>query len=83
MTLAQLLKALACNEKVSISIFNEDGKCLITFNAPGYEAIESDLAARTVKRVKVDTGITGGVSITIEDAKESGTETGNEENTGD
>ena len=53
MTLSQTLAALAGNANVSITLMDEDGAILITFTAPGYGSIESDLDDRVVKRITV------------------------------
>lgn len=54
MRLAELLKAMACNEKVNITLIDTDDKVLIVFGAKGYEAVEADVTQRTVKKIKVD-----------------------------
>lgn len=68
MLLIDLLKALSGNANVNITLNNADGDSLITFNAGGYAAVETDLGKRTVKKVKIMTA--NAVSITINDAVE-------------
>lgn len=53
MTLTAVLTALANNAGVSITLMDADGNVLITFMAPGYGSIESDLGERIVKRITV------------------------------
>lgn len=67
MTLLQILAALSGNTDHNISIVNSDDTALITFNAAGYESIENDLTARTVKRVRVDSNHNL-IKVVIEDA---------------
>ena len=53
MTLTAVLTALANNAGVSITLMDAEGNVLITFMAPGYGSIESDLGERIVKRITV------------------------------
>lgn len=53
MTLTAVLTALANNAGVSITLVDAEGVVLITFMAPGYGSIESDLGERIVKRITV------------------------------
>lgn len=53
MTLSNVLAALANNAGVSITLMDAEGAVLITFMAPGYGSIESDLGERIVKRITV------------------------------
>lgn len=53
MLLSDLLKALSGNANVNITLSDADNDGLITFNAGGYAAVESDLGKRTVKKVKI------------------------------
>ena len=53
MTLSDVLAALANNAGVSITLMDAEGAVLITFMAPGYGSIESDLGERIVKRITV------------------------------
>ena len=64
MILSDLLTALGGNVGVNITLIDEDGASLITFGAPGYGSIESDLGTRGVRRIKVQTN--KDVVITIE-----------------
>ena len=66
MTLSELLVTLANNEKLYITLTDKEGNSLITFNAVGYESVESDLGSREVKRVKVVSAAE--VTVTLEDA---------------
>ena len=68
MLLLDLLKALSGNSNVNITLNNADGDSLITFNAGGYAAVETDLGKRTVKKVKIMTA--NAVTIVINDAVE-------------
>lgn len=51
MALSDVLAALANNAGVSITLMDAEGVVLITFIAPGYGSIESDLGAKIVKRI--------------------------------
>ena len=53
MTLSDTMTALAGNPAVNISIIDAEGEVLITYLAPGYGAIESDLGSRIVKSITV------------------------------
>lgn len=53
MALSDLLVALKDNDKLYITLVDGDAE-LISFNAAGYESVESDLGARTVDKVIVD-----------------------------
>ena len=53
MALSDVLTALANNAGVSITLMDAEGAVLITFMAPGYGSIESDLDERIVKRITV------------------------------
>ena len=64
MKLIETLKALSINDSLNVSIIDSDGNTLITFNAKGYESIESDLGNREVKRIRVATGNLITVEIT-------------------
>lgn len=68
MILSDLLKALSGNAGVNITLNNADGDSLITFNAGGYAAVESDLGKRTVKKVKIMTA--NAVTVVINDPAE-------------
>lgn len=68
MILSDLLKALSGNAGVNITLNNADGDSLITFNAGGYEAVESELGKRTVKKVKIMTA--NAVTVVINDPAE-------------
>ena len=66
MTLSQLLTTLANNEKLFITLQDKSANKLITFNATGYEAVESDLGERVVNAIVVDTP--SAVTVILEDA---------------
>lgn len=65
MKLIEVLKALANNTGASITLVDINEVELITFNAAGYKAVESDLGNRKVKRIKVDTATA--ISVYIDD----------------
>jgi len=66
MTLTQLLVALANNAKLYITLTDKEGVALITFNAAGYQSVESDLGSRVVKKITI--GSPAEVSVMLEDA---------------
>ena len=66
MILSDLLKAMANNENVNITLVDSDENKLITFGASGYQNVESDVTARTVKKIKIESIVS--VLIYIEDA---------------
>lgn len=53
MALSDLLVTLANNSKLFVTLIDGDTE-LISFNAAGYESVESDLGARTVDKIIVD-----------------------------
>lgn len=67
MTLSEALEALSGNVGINITLVEVDGTTktpIITFNAPGYGGIESDLLSKTVNAITVN-----GKTLTIEYAK--------------
>jgi len=66
MALSDLLVALASNQKLYITLADNDGTALITFNAVGYTSVESDLGARIVKKITIDSP--SAVTVTLEPA---------------
>lgn len=67
MTLSEALTALAGNTGINIQLVEVDGTTktpIITFNAPGYEGIESDLLTKTVNTITIN-----GKTVVIEYAK--------------
>lgn len=68
MILSDLLSALSSNTNVNVTLLDSNDNTLITFNAAGHAAVESDLGKRTVKRVKINTA--QAVTISIDDAVE-------------
>ena len=53
MELSELLVALSGNKNLFVTLVDGDTE-LISFNAAGYASVESDLGARTVDKVVVD-----------------------------
>lgn len=66
MTLSDLLVALSGNTELYVTLTDKAGSALITFNAGGYESVESDLGTREV--LKITLLSLNKVSITLEDA---------------
>ena len=66
MKLSDVLKALANNADLKITLIDSNDAELVTFNAPGYESIETDITERDVKRISIVTATLA--KITIEDA---------------
>ena len=66
MTLSDLLTALASNTKLYITLADKEGVPMITFNAAGYESVESDLGTRTVKKIVVVSQVE--VTVLLNDA---------------
>ena len=66
MKLSDLLVTLSCNRNLYITLKDDNDNALITFNAEGYAAVESDLGDRDVKRIKLTSPST--MDITLEDA---------------
>lgn len=65
MKLSDVLKALAGNANLTVTIIDGDGNNLISFNASGYESVESDLQEHEAKKITI-TG-TKEVAIVIGD----------------
>lgn len=63
MTLLELLALLATNTSLEITLVDSTGDTLITFNAPGYTAIESDLGAYSVTAISVNSKTAIGITI--------------------
>lgn len=61
MKLSDVLKALAGNASLTVTIVDSDGNNLISFNASGYESVESDLQEHEAKKIT----ITGMKDVTI------------------
>lgn len=70
MFLSEILAALANNTNVNITLMDDQDTQVVTFNAGGYGAIESDLGSRTVKRIKINSGTS--ISISMEAANSTG-----------
>ena len=68
MTLNELLTALAGNDNLLIEVVEtveEADSTIIEFEVPGYEALSTDLLARTVESVTIKTQPTVFMGITI------------------
>lgn len=61
MKLSDLLKALSYNTNVNVTLLDAEDVELITFNAVGYKAVESELGKKKVKKIK----ITSATAVTI------------------
>lgn len=68
MKLSGLLTALGNNQNLKITLLNSNDIKLIEFFASGYALIESDLANKEVKRIKIITATD--VYISVEDNDE-------------
>ena len=66
MTLSELLVALSGNKNLFVKLADTTGEAIITFDAGGYEAVESDLGSRTVNSVEITSPTI--VTVTIADA---------------
>lgn len=64
MTLISLLTILSGNKKLYITLKDTEGNELITFNAAGYQSVESDLGDYTVNSFVINS--TTKAEITIE-----------------
>lgn len=53
MILSDVLKSLANNTNVNITLIDKDENTLVTFGATGYESIESDLQTHEVTKIKI------------------------------
>lgn len=53
MKLSDVLKALANNANVSVTLVDKDENTLVTFGVAGYESIESDLQLHEVVKIKI------------------------------
>lgn len=66
MNLSDLLVALSGNANLFVTLTDKTGAELITFNARGYESVESDLGTREVERITLDS--LNKVAIALKDA---------------
>lgn len=66
MALSDLLVTLTSNQKLFITLADDNGTALITFNAAGYTSVESDLGSRVVKRIRIESP--SAITVTLEDA---------------
>ena len=65
MILLDVLQAISGNKGVNITLIDNEGTVLITFNAAGYKAVEEDICNRKVKRIKIESATD--LTIYIED----------------
>lgn len=66
MKLSDLLAALSGNKNLYISLLDDSDNPIITFDAAGYDAVDSDFDERIVKRVKINTPTQ--ITVSLEDA---------------
>ena len=66
MQLSELLVALSGNKGLFVTLTDTTGVEIITFNAGGYEAVESDLGTREVEKISID-GLTK-MTVALKDA---------------
>lgn len=66
MTLSDLLVALSGNKNLFVKLVDSTGEAIITFDAGGYEAVESDLGTRAVDSVDITSPTM--VTVAIADA---------------
>ena len=64
MTLNEFCTAFKDNEGVSIILLNIEGDAIIRFNAGGYQGVEGDILAKTVKKIKIEHSTEIKVTIT-------------------
>ena len=83
MKLSDLLKALAYNTTLNITLVDSEEVELITFNAVGYKAVESELGKKKVKKVKVTSATTLTIVLDEEEVSEESTNTDQENQTTD
>lgn len=69
MILSETLEALSNNTNVNITLTDNQDIQLITFNAAGYEVIESDLGSRRVKSLKINSSTS--VTVSLKEADNS------------
>ena len=67
MLLKDVLAALSSNLNVNITIMDNNDNTLITFVAPGYASVESDLGERTVNIIKVVSSTALAISLAAAD----------------
>lgn len=56
MKLSDVLKALANNINVNVTLVDKNENTLVTFGVTGYESIESDLQILEVTKIKIISG---------------------------
>jgi Flp pilus assembly CpaF family ATPase len=74
MKLGELLEALGANganPDVNVTIIDNNDVKLITYNAAGYGSIESDLSAKKVKKIQINTMTSVTVYIDNDDVPDS------------
>ena len=75
MVLIDVLKALANNDKLFVTLTDIEGTEKITFNVVGYEAIESDLGAYFVKDITITAPTKASISISETEITETNDDT--------
>ena len=63
MKLIDVLKALAVNNNLNVTLIDSDDNVLIKFLITGYSSIESDLGNREVKKIKITSASTADIVI--------------------
>lgn len=66
MVLSDVLKALSGNVSLNVTLIDNDDNTLITFGVVGFAGVESDIQAREVKKIKIESSTSA--IITIDDA---------------
>ena len=71
MKLIDVLKALAVNGNLTVTLIDSDDNVLIKFLVTGYASVESDLGNRAVKKIKITSASTAEIVIgdVIEEVK--------------
>lgn len=54
MTLDQLSVTIASNTSLFVTIIDSVGDVVVKYNAPGYEALDAELLAKTVSKVTIE-----------------------------
>jgi hypothetical protein len=70
MKLSDLLKALSYNTNVNVTLLDPEDVELITFNAVGYKAVESELGKKKVKKIKIDSATAVTIALDEEEVTE-------------
>ena len=53
MTLESLLVTLRSSKKIMVDLYNNADLLIVTFNLPGYDAIDDELLAKEVKSIEL------------------------------